>query len=446
MNCDINRGIGRECKDGQGGADKVWVFSWIPRTLSQVIIDAKDRLISYPLTVVYPVECESISFNEQVARDAGAVRFDQTLSFEVPRVGWDRDIAKWTKKRVVAIFRDRNGQLRISGLWNGLEVGYSDQTGQGKSDRNGYIMTLTGQERDQAYFLLDLEDPGFQPYEPPPYPSFEGYNFSRLWMPFLTDVGLQANYAVVDNTVSQKDILIPWGADGVADYSNLGSFAPGNLYFRDIICQITGYKYAAFREGANDAGQWVKAWDQGSMLPETIAGFPGYHFQGVPVGPGVQGPAIVEMNPGNERTIFVLANNENPGQDAIAFCIGEQGSNFRFEIHISRGSQLAVQIIADNTIQIDTDDLIDDSALRLYIITMRQDRTVNLWVNGVEQLDAAAYVGNYSNKNTNIGSRIDGGDPLLGFVSGAGIATRVWSDLEIINFSQEIMELFGITP
>jgi hypothetical protein len=60
-----------------------------------------------------------------------------------------------------AIYIDRIGNIRILGLYNGLDAQLSNETGADKSGFNGYKVTFTGKEDNQAYFIDDLAAVGF---------------------------------------------------------------------------------------------------------------------------------------------------------------------------------------------------------------------------------------------------------------------------------------------
>ena len=66
------------------------------------------------------------------------------------------------KKDYRAIILDRNGKYRIVGLFNGLISEMTKTTGGGKSDFNGYQITMEGREIKSALFIDDLDSAGFE--------------------------------------------------------------------------------------------------------------------------------------------------------------------------------------------------------------------------------------------------------------------------------------------
>ena len=69
---------------------------------------------------------------------------------------------KLLKKDYRVIFKDRNGLIRIFGLYVGLtcdSINYT--TGNSKSDFNGFRLDFKGKEEKGSYFINNLADAGF---------------------------------------------------------------------------------------------------------------------------------------------------------------------------------------------------------------------------------------------------------------------------------------------
>ena len=51
------------------------------------------------------------------------------------------------------LIEDYNGNFRLAGLQNGVEVSVSTATGGAMGDLNGYNLSFEGKEKDPAYFV-----------------------------------------------------------------------------------------------------------------------------------------------------------------------------------------------------------------------------------------------------------------------------------------------------
>ena len=159
MGFDISTSIARQCKDSLGGVAKLYLASYVDYSPTQLEIDGV-YLTDMPLTYVYEYDLEGVSFNETTSVENGATFYNQTLSFTVAKTQYDREMYKMVKKRVRAFYIDNNGIIRVAGLFNGMDANYTNQTGGQKAELNGYTVTLTGKEEEQAYFIDSLIDIG----------------------------------------------------------------------------------------------------------------------------------------------------------------------------------------------------------------------------------------------------------------------------------------------
>ena len=72
---------------------------------------------------------------------------------------------------------DEAGVIRILGLWNGLTTTITNETGSDKPSMNGYKLTMTGKEDNQAYFIEDLTLAGIFIYNTNNYIFEDGCNY-----------------------------------------------------------------------------------------------------------------------------------------------------------------------------------------------------------------------------------------------------------------------------
>ena len=152
---EIVSGINRDCKDAIGGVNKVYLFSWVKYSRSQIVIN-DNVLTSFPESNVYEFETiGDVQFNEDTQEEDGGKFYNISLSF---KIGNYSDAEKLLKKNVRAVVLDRNGSFRLLGAFNGLfctKVG--KETGSNKSDFNGFKIEFEGKELRESLFFYDLE-------------------------------------------------------------------------------------------------------------------------------------------------------------------------------------------------------------------------------------------------------------------------------------------------
>ena len=152
---EIISGINRSCKDAIGGVNKIYLFSWVKYSRSQIGING-NILTSFPTSDVYEFETiGNVSFTEDTQEDEGGKYYNITLSFQI---GNYFDIEKLLKKNVRAVVLDRNGNYRLLGVFNGLYCNkVTKESGSNKSDFNGFKIDFEGRELRESLFFDNLE-------------------------------------------------------------------------------------------------------------------------------------------------------------------------------------------------------------------------------------------------------------------------------------------------
>ncbi len=174
MGVDITQGRERLGKGLLGGVDKVYLFPYVKYSRSQITI-SDQRLTVFPATTVYDYHSIATAFNETTEYEGGAVAWNQSFTVEFPRTQESAQIHRMVNKYYRAIYIDRLGNIRILGLYNGLEAQITNETGTDKAGFNGYKVSFTGKENNQAYYLKDLT--GITVYNPDNYIFQSGCNF-----------------------------------------------------------------------------------------------------------------------------------------------------------------------------------------------------------------------------------------------------------------------------
>ena len=158
----INQGYTSNCKNSLGGLNNIYLFTFKKYSRSQIETDV-NVLTSFPSTTIYAFEDNfSATFDNKGNEDEGGKYYTESLNFTIVKTGLDYNFRKFLQQDLRAIVRDRNGKLRILGLYNGLECdSINATTGTTKNSLNGYTISLSGQEEEQAYYIDDLYNAGF---------------------------------------------------------------------------------------------------------------------------------------------------------------------------------------------------------------------------------------------------------------------------------------------
>ena len=163
MSCSITEHILQGCKELQGGVNKVYLFPFVKYSRSQIVL-TDQILTTFPSTTIYDWASSATNYSENTSIDGGSVEWTQNFTIQIPKTIATSEVYKLVKQDYRAILVDRNGNIRILGLFNGLEAQITNETGQEKDDFSGYKVTFTGKEDNQAYFITNLTTVGFEVY------------------------------------------------------------------------------------------------------------------------------------------------------------------------------------------------------------------------------------------------------------------------------------------
>lgn len=158
--CKVARGRGIGCRNGVGGVKDIYIVNY-EDVNSGVFTFNEDEVITdiAELTVYhwkfYPGQ---VSFQENILSDTdqGTVIMDQVLTMNLHGQSVkDRiDINNMARGLVGVFIRDNENTIRFMGLDGGAQVREGNgATGQQKTDRKGYTLTLGAQEAKFANFL-----------------------------------------------------------------------------------------------------------------------------------------------------------------------------------------------------------------------------------------------------------------------------------------------------
>ena len=172
----ITADILRNCKDYLGGINTFYVCNWVKYSRTQIAVTGQ-TLTTFPSTVVYKVEADSINFTETPSFEGGSIKYDQSFTFEMPKTAVTSELHTLLQRNSRVFYIDRIGNIRVLGLYNGLEASTTNESGGDKASLNGYKLTVTGLEDNQAYFIDDLEALGIQLGDPFNFIFQDGNNY-----------------------------------------------------------------------------------------------------------------------------------------------------------------------------------------------------------------------------------------------------------------------------
>ena len=150
-------------KTNVGGVEKVYLFPFVNYSYSQITVLAQ-KLTVFPATTAYDYDSTVTSYSENTENEGGDVAWNQSFNLQFPITMELSEIYTLVKQCYRAVYVDRLGNIRILGLYNGLDADIQNATGTAKAELNGYTVTFTGKEDNQAYFLDSISGVGITIY------------------------------------------------------------------------------------------------------------------------------------------------------------------------------------------------------------------------------------------------------------------------------------------
>ena len=156
ITCNITKAISKTCKNRQGGISKLYLFPYVKHSKSlNLTID--QEVVTFPFTNAFLYEAQNIAFTESTSIQNGGIEWTQKLDFTIPEADENSEVYKLANKDYSAVILDRNGKYRFIGMRNGGEVTVNSASGTLRSDMNGFNISLTAKEDNQAYYIPTFE-------------------------------------------------------------------------------------------------------------------------------------------------------------------------------------------------------------------------------------------------------------------------------------------------
>ena len=156
ITCKITKAVARPCNDRQGGIAKLWLFAYVKYSKSLNLV-GDQKVITFPTTNAYQYEAQNIQFSEATSLQNGGVEWTQKLSFTITESDELSEVYKLANQDYSAVVLDRNGKYRFIGMRNGGEVSVNASSGSTIGEMNGYNISITAKEDNQAYYIPDFE-------------------------------------------------------------------------------------------------------------------------------------------------------------------------------------------------------------------------------------------------------------------------------------------------
>ena len=156
ITCKITKAVARPCNDRQGGIAKLWLFAYVKYSKSLNLV-GDQKVITFPTTNAYQYEAQNIQFSEATSLQNGGVEWTQKLSFTITESNELSEVYKLANQDYSAVVLDRNGKYRFIGMRNGGEVSVNASSGSTIGEMNGYNISITAKEDNQAYYIPDFE-------------------------------------------------------------------------------------------------------------------------------------------------------------------------------------------------------------------------------------------------------------------------------------------------
>ena len=162
MSIALTKGRNRICKDTQGGIKKLYLAPFVKYSRKQIITDGV-FLEQIPTTLFYEFKfSNNLSFSEVQNESEGGKYVDISFNIDLPGITETYAINNLMKNDYWVIYEDMIGNIRMAGLYNGVEItNISQLTGGAKTDFNGFKITMTSMQEKHSYFIEDLNKIGF---------------------------------------------------------------------------------------------------------------------------------------------------------------------------------------------------------------------------------------------------------------------------------------------
>lgn len=146
----------RKCKDTVSGIKKVYLLPYIE--YNETLIKSEGMSLTvFPESYVFEFDCEG-SFNQSSSSEKGNTQFAQQVSIKLPKVYQFQDVNVFNRNGFRVIVLNNNNELIMFGTNTGMSATVSNDSGQAKSEFNGFNVTFDGVEEKTGLLIDDFDD------------------------------------------------------------------------------------------------------------------------------------------------------------------------------------------------------------------------------------------------------------------------------------------------
>ena len=144
-----------QCNNNVGGASELYIFEYVNYTRSQITV-TNNILVDFPMSTVYSINANEISFTENIDEEDGGVVYSQSGNFQLKKNLPTDNYKNFASIDWRVIIKDNNGYYRLIGLETGVKIKFTKEIGTNLADFNGFKFTFETKEENTAPFLNDL--------------------------------------------------------------------------------------------------------------------------------------------------------------------------------------------------------------------------------------------------------------------------------------------------
>lgn len=280
-------------------------------------------------------------------------------------------------------------------------------------------------------------------------PDFSGFNLTRLYATFKTNIAVYNNMAELTRASSVGiPVNIPFDGFGKPNYNAVTSVDDTvDWYYNKIFCQITGHSVNG--DGSLSASdQWCKGWIGTVQNNANSNNEASYYFKqgSLDANKAMYGTAITELNEGNDFSIVTVVSNVLSDNQAVVLSTSLSSSS-RFttlnDNSISRrhseikntSGNLYVALNAPN----------EDTVFSKILITTVNSatKTIKVYLDGTHQY-TIIYAGTYVNDALKFGQKNVAQAQLSGHLQTVGVANVVWNQTDVTSLTNKLKTQIGI--
>lgn len=146
MACDITAGRAKPCKDGLGGANKLYLYNFLadPFTVAAGVATAMNVLLTEAFEYDLVGDGQVLDENMVSSSTNGTVLNTQTITAILQRIdaSTSAELNLIAKSYPMAVVLTNDGNYHAVSITDGIDFTIVENTGAAKGDLNGY--TLTG--------------------------------------------------------------------------------------------------------------------------------------------------------------------------------------------------------------------------------------------------------------------------------------------------------------